>query len=199
METLSQTLEFYKSIFVYLRNQISFKKLLLETIITIVILIIINNFPVDADNFFVWIRKTTLNILLIIPFILLLIKSIKTIYQYKFKIFSTEEEKLLIKQNNIFHLKRMFYGVLRIWLGIFIVTFIFASIWIVTWDIITPTLNQPRESFVSIMLLSIVIIKWNLIVSLHFFNKEKRIYRLNYFLLPMIVVTWSYIYISINN
>ncbi len=199
METLSQTLEFYKWIFVYLRNQISFKKLLLEIIITIVILVIIHNFPVEADIFFVWIRERTLNILLIIPFILLLIKAIKTIYQYKFKIFSTEEEKLSIKQNNIFHIKRMFYAALQIWFGLFIITFIFASIWIITWNITTPTLNQPRESFVSIVLLSIVVIKWNFIVILHFFNKEKRIYRVNYFLLPMIVVIWSYIYLSVNS
>lgn len=198
METLSQALEFYKWIFVYLCNQISFKKLLLEIIITIVILAIIHNFPVEADSFFVWIRERTLNILLITPFILLLIKSIKTIYQYKFKIFSTEEEKLSIKQNNIFHLKRMFYAALRIWFGLSIITFIFASIWIITWDI-TPTLNQPRESFVAIVLLSIVVIKWNFIVSLHLFDKERRIYRLNYFLLPMIVVIWSYIYLSVNS
>lgn len=196
MNSFQQAVEFYKSIGRSIWNNISFKDLGWKILVWIILLMLVNYFPITADYITWWILQKIINIILIIDIILIVWKIIHSIYTYNVNVFAIEEDKKNFKKNQISYIKQSLLWFIQIGLWWFIVSFVFYSIEIILWGAI-PAINLFWLWFVAIILFTIMCLDANIIIISNLMNKYKKAYIINYILFPIIFLLMIILYLHI--
>ena len=196
MNSFQQAVEFYKSIGRSMWNNISFKDLGCKILVWIILLMLVNYFPITADYITWWILQKIINIILIIDIILIVWKIIHSIYTYNVNVFAIEEDKKNFKKNQISYIKQSLLWFIQIGLWWFIVSFVFYSIEIILWGAI-PAINLFWLWFVAIILFTIMCLDANIIILSNLSNKYRKAYLINYILFPTIFLLMVIIYLNI--